>query len=117
MKSEEFLCPNCKAVLKKSSAAVGLGELPSTVKCPNCGGLIATRSMMKGFFDVKKPQAGRRTLRWVLYVLGILLVAATAGRMAVLFLGFLRLAVFAGVFVLLALFLLRLLKRKPGSRT
>jgi predicted RNA-binding Zn-ribbon protein involved in translation (DUF1610 family) len=120
MTSEEFLCPNCRAVLKKSAAAQVLGKdpkvcdtLPSTVKCPNCGGLIATRSMMKGFFDLKKPQPAKRVLRLALFVFGILLVAAVAGRMAVLFLGVLRLAVFVLAAVAVVMLLVRLLRRRP----
>ncbi|MFA5137636.1 MAG: hypothetical protein WC728_00265 [Elusimicrobiota bacterium] len=124
MRSEEFLCPNCGAVLKKSAAVRVLGKdpklcdtLPSTVKCPGCGGLIATRSMMKGFFDVKKPQPVKQALRVGIFIFGILLVAAVAGRMAVLFLGVLRLAVFVLAAAAVGLLLIKLFRRKPGSRT
>ncbi|MBI5856159.1 MAG: hypothetical protein HZB42_00810 [Sphingobacteriales bacterium] len=65
MPSETFYCPHCKRQLTKSAQAyvmgeamannstfISMGNKPSDVTCPGCGGRIDAMKMIKGEYDL-----------------------------------------------------------------
>ena len=82
MPSETFYCPHCKRQLTKSAQAyvlgeaiankshfISLGEKPTDVTCPGCGGRIDAMKMVEGAYDLD-PVTQKYLGLYVLVVFG-----------------------------------------------